>query len=177
MVAIDGPGGSGRSFLADAVAQTLAAAGASVFLVHVDDFYLPSSHRVSGTLAEQPIGANYDWGRLRDQVLLPIRRGKPAGYDRYDWNRDALVGTCEVPPSGVVIVEGIYASRQELAHLYDLRVWVECPRELRLTRGLARDGEGARLRWEQDWMQAEDRYIEQHRPQHHADLVVSGAPV
>ena len=83
----------------------------------------------------------------------------------------------EVSPHGVVIVEGVYSSRRELASLYDLRIWVECPRELRLSRGLARDGETARKLWEEDWMPSEDRYLEEHRPLERADAVVSGTDI
>ena len=176
LVAIDGPGGSGKSVLAQSVSRATAAAGTPVSVDGVDDFFLPSEQRLPGAPAEKPIGTDFDWGRLRDQVLAPLRRGEPARYDRHDWKRDALVATCEVPPGRVVIVEGVYASRCELAEFYDLRVWVECPREIRLARGLARDGEGARQRWDQDWMPAEDRCLEQHRPRERADLVASGAP-
>jgi len=122
-----------------------------------------------------PIGGNFDWPRLREQVLDPLRRGETARYDRYDWLEDDLANAHQVLPGRVVIVEGIYSSRRELAPLYDMRVWVDCPRELRLSRGLKRDGEAARGRWEDDWMPCEDRYIREHRPQEYADAIVNGA--
>ena len=145
-------------------------------IVQVDDFFIPSSRRLPGPPADRPVGADFDWGRLRDQVLAPLRRGVNAQYERYDWKRDILLAAREVQPNQIVIVEGVYASRRELAGLYDLRVWVECPREVRLARGIARDGASARWRWEHDWMPSEDRYVEQHRPFERADLIVAGAP-
>lgn len=175
LLAIDGRGGSGKTLLAKSIANGLAAASTPVSIVHVDDFFLPSGQRPHGSPGEKPIGGDFDWVRLRDQVLAPLRRGESARYDRYDWDRDALWGTLDVPAGQVVIVEGIYASRRELADLYELRVWVECPRELRLARGLARDGEGARLRWVEDWMPSEDRYVREHRPMEYANVIVSGA--
>jgi len=69
---------------------------------------------------------------------------------------------------------GIYTLRPELRELYDLRVWVDCPRDLRLARGLARDGEQARPRWEGDWMPKEDHYVSECRPMASADVVISG---
>ena len=65
--------------------------------------------------------------------------------------------------------------RRELADLYDLKIWVECPRAIRLARGIARDGEKARAIWEQDWMPKEDYYVNTHLPRERADLSVSGA--
>lgn len=169
LVAIDGAGGSGKSFLARSVARELAAAGTPVAVVHFDDFFLLSGQRTPGS-------PSFDWRRLRDEVLAPLGRGEPARYARYDWSRDELSGTTEVPPGRVVLVEGVFTCRRELADLYDLRVWVDCPRGLRLARGLARDGEEARERWERDWMPAEDRYVEAHRPSERADFILSGAP-
>jgi uridine kinase len=75
-------------------------------------------------------------------------------------------------------VEGVRTLSHEFAPLYDHRTWLERPRAVRLTRGIVRDGEAARVRWESDGMSREHRYIQQHRPREAADLVVdgSGAP-
>ena len=174
LVAIDGPGGSGKTFLAESLRKTLGESAVPASTVHVDDFFLPSGLRPTGAPAERPIGGDFDWPRLRDQVLHPLRRGVSARYDRYDWGKDTLADSREVPPDRVVIVEGVYSSRRELAQHYDMRIWVDCPRELRLLRGLNRDGEVARRKWEEDWMPSEDRYILEHRPQELADAVFKG---
>jgi len=55
-----------------------------------------------------------------------------------------------------------------------VRVWVEAPAELRLARGVARDGEDARRTWVDVWMPSEDRYVERDDPVGCADLVISG---
>jgi uridine kinase len=174
LVAIDGPGGAGKTTLATLLSSALEASHIDVQVVHFDDFFLPSAQRPCGTSAEKSIGGDFEWLRLHDEVLAPLRRGQRARYRRYDWDQDAMAECEELSLDGVVIVEGIYSSRRELAPLYDLRVWVECPREVRLARGLERDGESARARWEHDWMPSEDRYILEHRPREYADVVVSG---
>jgi uridine kinase len=91
-----------------------------------------------------------------------------------DWNRDALVEWRTMHPGTVVVVEGVYMLRPELRDAYDFRVWIDCPRHVRLARGIARDGEGARSRWEDDWMPCEDRYVAKCRPMASADVIVSG---
>jgi uridine kinase len=175
LVAIDGAGGSGKSFLADALLAELTSHNVLAEVVHFDDFYLPSALRSAANV--KPIGANFDWRRLRDQVIQPLRVGGVARYFPYDWATDQLAATPrQVPPGTIVLIEGVYSSRRELAPLYDWRIWVECPRALRLARGVARDGEAARGIWENDWMPSEDLYIHEHRPQEYADLTVSGAP-
>lgn len=52
-------------------------------------------------------------------------------------------------------------------------IWIETDRQLRLRRGLARDGDGAREQWRK-WMAKEDRYVESERPAEHADIVIRG---
>ena len=175
LVAIDGPGGAGKTTLAARLASALEAAGLTHHVIHFDDFYLPSTQRPRGTATEQPIGGDFDWLRLRDDVLAPLRRGQAARYARYDWAQDALAEVIEVTCGCILIVDGVYSSRRELASFYDLRVWVECPRALRLARGLERDGATARDQWEDDWMPAEDRYVLEHRPRDYAHVIVSGA--
>lgn len=163
LVGVDGCGASGKSAVAAWIGRELAAATT----VHVDDFYLPEGG--------DAVGAHFDWRRLDREVLGPLTAGRPARYQVFDWSRSSLGEWREVPSAGAVVVEGVTAIRRELARYYDLTIWVECPRALRLARGLARDGEGARARWVEDWMPAEDRYVAEHRPEERADLVVDGA--
>ena len=174
LVGIDGLGGSGKTHFAGVLETELVRSRVPVSTVHMDDFFLPLALRPRGLPSTKPVGSDFDWRRLRDQVVHPLRGGRHARYDQYDWNEDRLTGALEVAPGRVVLIEGVYVCRRELAPLYDLRVWVECPRDVRLQRGLERDGEAARARWEQDWMPCEDRYMEEHRPLDYVEAIVSG---
>jgi uridine kinase len=177
LVAIDGLGGSGKSYLAASLANEMQPhRDGPVSIVHGDDFFLPSACRSSGTVAEKPIGGDFDWRRLRKQVLDPLRRDRDARYQVYDWDRDALTAWRTIPHGAIVVVEGVYTLRPELRALYDLHIWVECPRHIRLARGIARDGERARARWEEDWMPSEDRYVAECEPAASADMIFDGAP-
>jgi uridine kinase len=174
LVGVDGLGGAGKTVLAEALVGNLRSAGQPAAVVHFDDFFLPSAQRPSGTPGTKPIGGDFDWCRLRDEVLLPLRANQFARYRRYDWALDALAENHEIPPGGTVVVEGVYCTRKELADLYDVRVWVDCPRELRLARGISRDGEATRDRWELDWLPSEDAYVREHAPMRVAHFIVPG---
>ena len=172
LIGIGGRGGSGKSTLARLLRGSLPEST----VVELDDFYLPSDlrqrRRESGT---GELGADFDWRRLHDQVLEPLSLGQETQYQRYDWESDTMAEWHDVSPGGIVIVEGIYATRPELRALYDLTIWVDAPRELRLERGLERDGPEARGRWLEEWMPDEDRYVERTRAPDHVDLVVDGS--
>lgn len=170
LVAIDGAGGSGKSTLAAAVAGEL---DGSV-VVHVDDFYRPMPDREREQLdAEQGYHRYFDWGRLRDQVLVPLRdQGRAARYQRYDWTTGRLGAWCEIAPGGVVIVEGVYAARPELVPYYHFTVYVDTPRSTCLQRVRAR-GENPE-EWIRRWRDAEDHYLRTTWPQTRATLLVRG---
>ena len=78
-----------------------------------------------------------------------------------------------VEPADFVLLEGVGASREAFRPFLAFSIWVETPRELRLRRGLARDGAEARPRWDR-WMAEEDAYIELERPAEHAGVVLPG---
>lgn len=173
LVAIDGLGGAGKSTLARLLKEHLKTQEWIVAVVKHDDFYRPSDQRENQQA--RAIGRDFDWERLRDQVLTPIREGRSAHYQRYDWETDVLAEWRTIFAPDAVLVEGVYTMRRELAHLYDLKIWVECPRAIRLARGIARDGEKARTIWEEDWMPKEDDYVKTHLPHERADFSINGA--
>jgi len=157
LVAIDGRGGAGKTRLATELARQLPSAS----VVHTDDFAGP----------RQP---DWDWQRFADEVLAPLLRDGVAKFRRYDWDADHLAEWHSIPPGGTVIVEGISSSRCELGAVWDLVVWVDCPREMRLRRGIERDGEAMRWKWETVWMPAEEEYVRAQDPIGRADVVIDG---
>jgi uridine kinase/SAM-dependent methyltransferase len=167
VVAIDGPGGSGKSTLADA----LAAADSNVVLVRTDDFFLPSAVPRPGV---QAIARDFDLRRLRREVLEPLAAGRPGCYRRHDWPSDALAEEHVVEPGSLVVVEGVYSAARLFDRLLDVRLWVDAPREVRLERALARDGEHMQSRWLEEWMPAEERYRRAERPDDRADARIDG---
>ena len=168
LVAVDGCAGSGKTTFARKLHELDPAVG----VIHLDDFYLPSAQRPanSPTIAEE-----YDIARLLAEVLTPLTQGQSAHYQRYDWGDDRLAEYHTLPAGGIVVIEGVSALLPMLTTLYDYRVWVECPYDLRLTRGLVRDGEQVRSWWVDDWMPAEQRYIERYAPAACAELKVDGS--
>jgi uridine kinase len=152
LVGIGGHGGAGKTTLAGAIP------GAAV--VGTDEFWT---------------GSGFDLGRLRREVLDPLVRGEPARFASFDWVARAARGERTVEPDGIVVVEGVCALHRMFRDAYQLRVWVHAPRPLRLARGVARDGEGARSTWEDVWMPMEDRYVAADDPVAAADLLVDGS--
>ena len=102
-------------------------------------------------------------------------RGEAARFASYDWAAGEPRGSRRVDPVGVIVIEGVCALHRTLRDAYAVRVWVEAPYELRLARGIARDGEDARSTWVDVWMPSEERYVEADDPISCAHLVVDGS--
>ncbi len=136
----------------------------------MDDFYLPRNRR--GGEHKTP-GRDLDRERLIAQVLDPLTKSEEGCYQRYDWDLDKLAEWHAVSPHATIVVEGTYSTSAMLRHYFSYRVWVECPYDTRLERGVARDGEAMRATWTGHWMPAEDRYVALEDPVA-SHLVVDG---
>jgi uridine kinase len=155
IVAIDGPGGAGKTTLAGCLSKI-----ADAPVVHTDDF----------ASADDPI---HWWRRLQAQVIDPLSQGRAGRYQRHDWPTNALAAWHVVPSAPIVIIEGVSAGRLEWARHLSYLIWVETPRSERLRRGLERDGPDALADWE-IWMAGEDRHYSGDPTKGRADLVIDG---
>jgi uridine kinase len=152
LVGVGGHGGAGKTTLAQMIP------GATI--VSTDEFW---------------DGKGFDIERLSREVVAPLSHGAAAHFTSYDWAAREQRGSRAIEPVGVVVVEGVCALHRTLRRSYAVRVWVEAPYDLRLERGVARDGEDARATWVDVWMPSEDRYVERDDPVSSADVIVDGS--
>jgi uridine kinase len=139
-VAVDGPDAAGKTTLADSVAGCL---GLPVVRACVDGFHQPREirYRRGELSAEGCYRDSFDYPAITGQCLDPFRAGAPvirtAGYDyRSDAPRD---DGQEVPASAVLIFDGVFLLRPELAGYWDLAVHLQVREETIMRRALARD--------------------------------------
>ncbi len=173
LLCVDGPAASGKTTLAAAVRRrlrdTLTAPGRArglspVQVVHMDDVYVGWDGLAAGmaTLAEGVVG--------------PLREGRAGRYRRYDWHRDEPGPERVVPPSPVLLVEGVGAGSTAVGGYGDvvtLLVWVATPSDVRQERWAARDGT-AMAAHASAWRSQEREVLRRERTAERADLVVDG---
>ena len=158
LVAVDGPGGAGKSLFAARLSRHLHDAT----VIPTDDF----------ASWEEPVDW---WPRLESTVLRQVAAGEPIRYEAYDWDARRYDQTRFPASTAVVILEGVSSARRAVEDRLAMAVWVETPRAERLQRGLARDGEEMRSQW-LAWMAEEDRHFAADRTRERATLQVDGAP-
>ncbi len=159
LVLVDGPAGSGKTTFAGRLASAL---GQDAVVVHLDDLY--ADWTITGAVA-----------RLRAGVLRPLTDGGPGAFHRYDWAaRRFCPDPTVVPAAPVLLVEGCGSSPRVLDPWTALRVWVEAPADLRVARGLARDGDALEFQWRR-WQHTEAAEFAREDTRARADLRIDGA--
>jgi uridine kinase len=151
LVGIGGHGGAGKS--------TLAALVPGAQVVPTDAFWTGSTFAID---------------RIRSDVIDPLVSGETARFATWDWEARRPGAERSLAPEGVVVIEGVCALHRDLRDAYALRIWVDAPEDVRLERGVARDGEGARSTWTEVWLPREARYVARDRPVECAQLIVDG---
>jgi uridine kinase len=175
LVAVDGADGAGKTTLADELATVLPGS----VRASLDDFHHPRAHRHAlGRTGETVWQRGFDLDAVRRELLDPWRRGPGSAYRRrwHDLTTDLLVDDPPelVPDTGVLVVDGVFAQRPELADAWDLVVWVHAEDAVRLSRMAARDGvpDDADHPGQRRYLDAQALYHDLCRPQERADLVV-----
>ena len=178
LVALDGGSGSGKSVLALSIEKELDAA-----LIPRDDFFaahISDAEWDSRTVEERASDA-IDWQRLRAEALEPLLAGRPARWHAFDFEAGLRAdGTyamrtdyVERKPSAVILLDGAYSARPELADLVALSVLVDAPVEVRHARLAAREEARFLDAWHARWDAVEAYYLRHVRPISSFDLVVT----
>src|SRR6266699_327743 len=169
VVAIDGRNVSGKTTVAAAVAQAIGAV-----IVPCDDFFAASVSDAEWDrrTPEQRAGDAIDWRRLRREAIDPLRAGRTARWYAFDFlagpRRDGTYPLQTTPtkrvPKRIVVLDGAYSARPELADVLDLSVLVEAAVTTRETRLAAREAPEFLRQWHARWDLAEEHYFGRVRP-------------
>jgi hypothetical protein len=162
-VAIDGRGASGKSVLAEHLRGLLP----EFLILPGDDYFEPTPHRL-------------EWGDFNDRrfiedVIEPLRNEPTFLYRPYDWHTEPHITEQRLSAANGFCLERCFSFTFGLD--WDLKIWVETPKELCLERALVRENlpKDLVLRvWQEVWQPLEDRYIREHRPKETADVVLDG---
>ncbi len=183
-VAIDGIDAAGKTTLGDELAQMLEAAGRPIIRASVDGFHRPRSERYQRG-PDSPEGYYedaFDYPALRERLLLPLGPGGNRQYQRaiFDFRTDTPLpaGEEEAATNAVLLFDGVFLLRPELADHWEYRIFVDVSFEVALERALARDqrlfgsAEAVRSRYAQRYIPAQRFYLQTARPKEHTDAII-----
>ena len=177
LIAIDGASGSGKSSIAEIVVQTLDAT-----LIVTDDFFAADIDD-QGWLNRSSIERAADainWESLRNEVLEPLLHRIPARWNSFDFEAGGRPdGTYAIKqdyinyrPGDIIVLEGAYSTRPELADLIDLKILVDVPVEVRHRRLMEREDKEFLAKWHATWDEAEQYYFQHVRNISTFDMII-----
>jgi uridine kinase len=143
-VAVDGVDGAGKTHFADELAAELTARGAAVVRASVDGFHHPREvrHRRGRGSPEGFFRDAFDYPRLVALLLEPLGPGGSGRFVRavHDVHAESPlpVVTETAQPGAILVLDGIFTHRDELAGFWDYSVWLEVPFAVSVPRGAAR---------------------------------------
>jgi uridine kinase len=155
LVGVDGPAGSGKTTLGRLLADRTGAQ-----LIHTDE--LMDGWRGLDAVGQQLAA-----------VAEALAAGRPGSYRRFDWELGRYDDTVAVPPAPWLVVEGVGSGAAALAAYVTVLAWVEADDELRLARGLERDGVEMEAHW-RTFMADERALFAREGTRDRADVLVDG---
>ncbi len=140
LIGVAGGTGAGKTTLCRAIRARLGS-GAALIIAH-DSYYraLPEMPIAAGEIVNFDHPDAYDTPRLIAD-LAALRAGRPVALPTYDFRTHARSPqTTPTAPTPVILVDGILIfDDPALREMFDLRVFVDVPADVRLARRLLRD--------------------------------------
>ena len=167
VIGIDGMCGSGKTSLADYIANKYEAS-----VIHMDDFFLPPELRTEERLSMP--GGNVHYERFIEEVGRFIGiRGSGISYRRFNCSlMDYDSEKIKIKPSKIFIVEGSYSMRPELCGYYDMKIFMKCEKKIQESRIIARNGKAKYEMFRTKWIPMEEKYFSELNVEGKADYII-----
>ena len=107
-------------------------------------------------------------------LLRPLAIGADGSYRRFDWEIGEFAETVVVAPVPMLVLEGVGSGASAFADLQTVLVWVDAPYDVRMARGIDRDGEAFAPHWEQ-WARDEAAVFARERTRERAAIRIDGS--
>ncbi len=189
-LAIDGTDAAGKSTLADELSSALRELGRPVIQSTIDGFHNPRSirYRRGPNSPEGYFHDSFNYLAITSCLLFPLgsngdRRYRTAVFD-YRSDQVVEVPVLTAPDNAVLLFDGIFLQRPELARYWDLSLYVEVDIDTALERAESRyiasngqDDQSAgvhdlRQRYMIRYNPAQREYLQSCRPDEIADILI-----
>jgi uridine kinase len=180
VVGITGIDGAGKTRFAEDLQRFIIARGLKTQAIHLDDFHNPREIRYSGkNQADNYFNKSFNINLIVEKLLKPLSRKRAFSTrmtvldyytDRYDTEREFTFN-----PDTIVIFEGVFLFRKELAPYIDYKIHLDITFEESKRRAKERDPEAVLARYDEKYLPAQAEYLKKYPPEETADMVIDNS--
>jgi uridine kinase len=177
VVGINGIDCSGKSLFAGALAQFLHSKGYQTQLISLDDFHNPREIRYAGEdQVDNYYNRSFNINLIIEELLAPVHQKKAVStrLTLLDLNSDKyeLVKDYAINRDTIIIIEGVFLFRKELAPYIDYKMFLEISFEESKQRAKDRDPETIIKKYDDKYLPAQRIYLEEYPPSNTADIII-----
>jgi len=177
VIGINGIDGSGKTTFSEALKSYLKSKDLPTQLIQLDDFHNPRAIRYAGN--DQPdnyFNKSFNIDLVIEKLLMPIQKKKSLSLKlkTLDWRTDKYDNErkYDIKPNIIVIFEGVFIFRKELATYIDLKVFLDIPFKESKQRAIVRDPEADLKKYDTKYLPAQAKYLKEYPPSKVADIVI-----
>ena len=186
-VGIDGVDASGKTTLADSLADYLKSQNRNIIRASIDGFHNPKIIRYQK-------GRNSPEGYYKDSfnneaivnnLLAPLGENGNLQYRKaiFDFKTDSeVVLPIETAnKDSILIMDGVFLFRPELTDYWDLKIFIEADFKITVSRATKRDGyylgseQKILDKYKQRYVPGQQLYFEESQPQEKADIIIENS--
>ena len=172
-VAIDGFAGAGKSTLAKRLVQDLQQCEQFVQCLCLDDFYWPLDASQQATLTyAQAQQIYFDSASFCQQIVVPLQQGMIAVWRPVDWLTHEFLAEKQLQPRGIIIIEGVFSSHDDLWPYMHTSVMVVAASATQTERILQRPQ--PTTGWVVHWQETESWFHQYHKTAKKVAWLIAG---
>jgi uridine kinase len=183
-VGISGVTASGKTTIANELAQEILNKGKNVMRASIDHFHNPRKirYKQGKDSAKGYYEDAHDYDSFREKLLIPLGPQGSLYYQTssFDLDSDQYVKPDPIfaSPDMILIVDGTFLFKKSLCNLFDYKIFVETSFEIARKRGAKREEKsfGSFKKAEQMFIKryhaASQLYLKEHSPRENSNLVI-----
>ena len=188
LVGIDGVDGSGKTTFAQELVEELQKTGRQIIFVSIDHFHNPQNIRYTrGRDSAEGFYRDSFNNKVVQKVLLDPLKSGDLRYKTgvFDYATDTALDLPEqvADADAIVIMEGIFLLRPELADYWDLKVLLDVDFETTLKRVQAREQDQEHLgdadaivqKYKDRYIPGQQLYFQEAQPRQQADIIINNS--
>jgi len=186
-VGIDGVDASGKTTLADSLADYLKSQNRNIIRASIDGFHNPKiiRYQKGRNSPEGYYKDSFDNQAIINNLLVPLGDNGKLQYKKaifdFKTNSEVVLPVETANKDSILIMDGVFLFRPELTDYWDLKIFIEADFKITVSRATKRDGyylgseQKILDKYKQRYVPGQQLYFEESQPQEKADIIIENS--